>query len=139
VLIPRGTGTPTTDHFVAKSSRPEDAYEWRNYRLACQLMNSRKGAFDEILDPFDIVNGWFVLELSGLQVLPNPQLEETLQEQIRATIDRLRLNVKECVDARAQFYDAYLEAELSFSLLEVWSPFVALELRRQGRAPDMER
>lgn len=40
---------PTTDHFVCKSA-PEHgrhlAYEWTNYRLACSLMNSRKGQID---------------------------------------------------------------------------------------------
>src|SRR5437870_2757527 len=36
------TGGATVDHFAAKSRRPRLAYEWRNYRLVCSRMNSRK-------------------------------------------------------------------------------------------------
>ncbi len=58
--IPRGTGAPSTDHMIPKSTAWQHVYEWSNYRLACTLMNSRKGVSASVLDPFDVENGWFV-------------------------------------------------------------------------------
>lgn len=100
-------------------------------------MNSRKGDSLEVLDPFQIPNGWFILELLFLQVLPNPALSEARRGQIQATIDRLRLNDKTCVRIRASYYNEYLGGQLSFPQLEKWSPFVAMELKRQGRVPEL--
>lgn len=138
IWIPPGTGARSADHFVAKSSHPELAYEWSNYRLVTQLMNSRKGAFQEVLDPFEIPNGWFVLELLFLQVLPNPELGETIRAKVQTTIDRLRLNDTECLSARASYYDDYLSGDVSFRFLEKRCPFVAIELKRQGRVPELK-
>ena len=49
---------------LPKSTRWRDVYEWLNYRLACSRMNSRKGVMPNILDPFEVENEWFVLELT---------------------------------------------------------------------------
>ncbi|WP_437767795.1 hypothetical protein WMF27_17135 [Sorangium sp. So ce281] len=69
VLVPRGTGARSVDHVAPKSKRRELAYEWSNYRFVCSLMNARKRDFDDVLDPMEIPDGWFVLEMSFLQVL----------------------------------------------------------------------
>jgi hypothetical protein len=138
VRIPPGTGARSTDHLVPRKKRRELAYEWTNFRLACSLMNARKGVFEDVLDPFEVEDGWFVLELSSLEVLPRSDLSPNRCELVRQTIDRLRLNDPECVAARAEHYDAYLrhlkdpEAGMTFDLLRRWSPFVVKELIRQG-------
>lgn len=132
VQIPRGTGARSVDHHAPKRRYPKLAYEWSNYRLVCSLMNSRKREFEDILDPFLIENGWFILDLSGLQVLPNPTLDEETRGRVQATIDRLRLNDRECRAARESDYDEFARGRLPFDFLEVRSPFVAMELRRQG-------
>lgn len=131
IRIPFGVGSRSTDHFVAKSREVALTYEWSNYRLACSLMNARKGSFTDILDPFEIQDGWFVLELSALQVLPSPDLPENLQQAVQATIDRLDLNDDECLKARGEAFDNFLQHGSPRSL-EKQSPFLARELRRQG-------
>ncbi len=135
VHIPPGTGARSVDHHAPKKSNPDLAYEWSNYRLVCSLMNARKREFEDVLDPFTIEDGWFILDLSGLQVLPNPGLDEATRQSVQATIDRLKLNDKECRDARANYYDDFATSRLPFDLLEEKSPFVAMELRRQGQVP----
>jgi hypothetical protein len=95
-------------------------------------MNSRKREFEDVLDPFEIEDGWFILEPSFLQVLPNPDLDDEGRARVQATIDRLKLNDEECLEARAGFYREYIAGRMTFALLEKWSPFVAAELRRQG-------
>jgi hypothetical protein len=137
VRIPSGVGARSVDHIVAKSRRPDLAYEWSNFRLVCSLMNARKGVFEDVLDPFEVEDGWFTLELSSLEVLPSPELSPSLKARVESTIDRLKLNDAECVAARAEHYDAYLEhlrepeIGLPFGQLQRWSPFVAMELIRQ--------
>ncbi len=132
IYINKATGGRSVDHFVAKSSDPALAYEWANFRLACSLVNSRKGAFDDALDPFEVENDWFVLEFSFLQVYPNPELPAGLRQQIQDTIDRLRLDGQECRDARAEFFNDYIKGHIDFEYLERMCPFVALEVQRQG-------
>lgn len=52
--IPCVTGAATVDHFIPKSIAPQFAYEWKNYRLASSKMNSRKGDYQDVLDPFGL-------------------------------------------------------------------------------------
>ncbi len=132
IYIDRVTGGRTVDHFIAKSSAPAVAYEWSNYRLACALVNTRKGVFADVLDPFEIADGWFILEFSFLQIYPSPDLEEALRQEVQKTIDRLRLDENEFRDARAAYYVDYASGHIDFAYLERKCPFVAKEMRRQG-------
>ncbi len=132
IYIDRATGARSVEHFVAKSSDPLLAYEWSNYRLACSLVNSRKGAFADVLDPFEIEDGWFVLEFSFLQILPDPSLDPELRTRVQETIVRLGLHTKECRDARAEYFDDYVLGHIDFHYLERKSPFVAKEMKRQA-------
>lgn len=138
LYITRGTGARSVDHMVAKSAAWEQAYEWTNYRLACSLMNSRKGAATTVLDPFDVEDGWFVLELVEFQVMPGNGLDGAVVEDVQGTIDRLCLNDDECRGAREEYADAYWSRDVSFDYLGRHAPFLAMELRRQNRlrAPD---
>ena len=132
IYIDKATGARSVDHFIAKSADPQLTYEWSNYRLACSLVTSRKGVFDDVLDPFEIEDGWFVLEFSFLQVYPNPDLDPISQRRAQDTIDRLGLSSKECCDARAEYFDDYIAEDITFSYLERRCPFVAKEMKRQA-------
>jgi 5-methylcytosine-specific restriction endonuclease McrA len=74
IFFERVTGGGSVDHFIAKSRRADLAYEWSNYRLASSRMNSRKREYDDVLDPFEVKNGWFQLEPVSGRIYPNPQL-----------------------------------------------------------------
>lgn len=134
IYIPRAVGSRSVDHFLPKSKHPKLAFEWSNFRLVCSLMNSRKGTFEDVLDPFQVEDGWFILELSSLEVLPAPDLAPDLQSRVVATIERLRLNDAECRQARAEHYDQYFdpEVEVTWAGLCKFNPFLARELLRQG-------
>jgi hypothetical protein len=130
--IPRGTGALSVDHLLPKSKRRELAYEWRNYRLACVRMNARKNDLEDVLDPFEVRDGWFALELSTLEVIPGDGLPEALRAQVQKTIDRLDLNDDEFVRAREGYYMAWRDGDLQFRYLRKHFPFLAKELLRQG-------
>jgi hypothetical protein len=132
IEIPEVTGARTVDHFVAKSGALRVAYEWDNYRLACQLMNSRKRDFEDVLDPFEIESETFYLNFSDGHVYPNPALEAGRLGQAQATVERLKLNGPECVRARLGHFELCWQGEISLSYLQRISPFVHREALRQG-------
>ena len=101
--IPRGVGAPSVDHMVPKSMRWDQVYEWTNYRLACALMNARKSDVGQVLDPVDVQNGWFALELYEFQVVPGVRLPRGVEAKVTNTISRLRLNDSQCREARREY------------------------------------
>lgn len=133
VYIERVTGSPSVDHWIPKSRDPHAAYEWSNFRLACSIMNSRKGTTTAILDPFEIEDGWFELELVGFEVLACPTLDSQLCVRVENTIDEFNLNCHECRTLRREYVRAYEDADINYARLRQRAPFVARELRRQGR------
>lgn len=130
---------PTVDHFVAiTSTYPREAYEWRNYRLACSLMNSRKREFPDVLDPFQVEDGWFVLNLGTFKVEPAVGLAPEVEARVRQTITRLGLDSREYRNLCGRYFDAYWKPKdparpIPLWFLEQQAPFLAREMRRQGR------
>ena len=133
LYIPRGTGARSVDHMVPKSKEWDQVYEWHNYRLACSLMNARKGDAASVLDPFEVEDGWFVLELVAFQVLPADDLDDPTAVAVEDTIKRLGLNDGECCDAREEHAEDYWCGEVTIDYVTRHAPFVASELRRQNR------
>ena len=133
IRIHRLTGAPSVDHAIPKSMRWDQVYEWSNYRLACSRMNTRKGAAADVLDPFEIEEGWFALELVGFQVLPGDGLSDEVTGAVANTIERLRLNDFACCGVREEYAERYWNGGISFRHLMQHAPFVARELQRQHR------
>lgn len=128
----RITGAGSVDHFAAKSRYVSQAYEWTNYRLACSRMNSRKNVYDDVLDPFEVENGWFHLELITGHIYPNPELEPEVTASVTDTIKRLKLDDEGCQEVRARHYSQYVQGDISANFLKHYSPFVWHEANRQG-------
>ena len=136
--IHRITGAVSVDHMAPKSRRWDRVYEWSNYRLASSRMNARKNNFEDIIDPFEIQDGWFQLEDFGFGIRANPNLQQQdLIGRINETINRLKLNDEYHRTQRELDIEEYLIGKKGSTVplwkLEQESPFVALELRRQGR------
>lgn len=130
--IPPAQGTPTIDHFIPKSIVPGQAYEWSNYRLSCQLLNSRKRELQDILDPFIIQPGWFVLHFPSLHVKPGLNLDVHTKQGVINTINRLKLNDEDsCIQSRESWLIPYCQGKYPFSFLKEKAPFIAYELERQ--------
>lgn len=133
IYIERPVGGTAVEHFVAKSvAALELAYEWSNYRLACDAVNCFKGVFADVLDPFELRPGMFQLELITGVVFPDPDLDPVEQRWVNGTIDRLRLDSPECREMRARHYRHFLHGDWSPQVLHDYSPFVWTEARRQG-------
>lgn len=129
------TGAGSVDHMLPKSVEWRTVYEWSNYRLACSKMNSRKNAYQDVLDPFEVEDDWFQLELTGYQVVAAPGLSPEVTQRVASTIDRLRLNDHDCLMLREAYAADYLVGHISRDYLGRRAPFLARELERQGQSP----
>jgi hypothetical protein len=110
--IPYDTGCDTVEHFLSKKARPNQAYEWSNYRLVCGTLNGRKGEFDDVLDPFLVNNGDFVLRFPSLLVAPSTLISREDQTKVQTTINRLQLALASVVLITTQFEDTPYEVTL---------------------------
>jgi hypothetical protein len=126
--IEPATGTPTTDHMIPKSRDWERVYEWTNYRLASHLMNSLKSDLIDFLDPIDIRDDWFGLDIIEFQVYSRQAIPA---RSLNATQNTLWcLNQRECCQLRREYVENYWDGHIDFDYLTRRSPFVARELHR---------
>lgn len=148
-ISPPPTGFRSVEHYKSKTKYPQLAYEWSNYRLVCGTLNGCKGDHEDVLDPFEIQTGWFVLQFPSLLVVPGEELSAYRKKQVKKTIDRLKLNDETvCLSGRWVWLEEYLRIRseaaetVAFSYLERRAPFLATELDRQslrGQAPKIFR
>lgn len=132
VFFERVTGSGSVDHFIAKSANAGLAYEWSNYRLACSTMNSRKREYADVLDPFELTERMFRLDLVTGHIYPNPNLDQTTRDAVKETIQRLGLDDALCRELRTDWYQYHLRGDISSTYLEQKSPFVWYEAKLQG-------
>jgi hypothetical protein len=93
-------------------------------------MNSRKREHQDVLDPFTLQHGWFLLDFPSLQVRPNPGLSQADRERVCRTIARLKLNDYKAIDERKAWLEAF-KAGAGLGFLRKRAPFLAHELERQ--------
>jgi len=132
IYIERVTGGGSVDHMLPKSRAWQDVYEWQNYRLACTLMNARKNHYQDVLDPFEVEEGWFRLELTGYQVIPGIDLDPAIKARVLATIERLNLNDRDCLKVREDYATAFSDGDISLDYLRRRAPFLAREIEVEG-------
>ena len=130
----------TVDHFRPKVRHPHLAYEWDNYRLSSPRTNQFKGKREDVLDPFEIGDGWFVLDFPSCLIRVRDGLEDALADAVTCTIDALRLNDDDyLVQRRFDLVHAFAEGCISQAYIRRMNPFVFDEITRQGLWPDVER
>ena len=122
----------SVDHFIPKSVPPQQAYEWDNYRLCRARLNNRKGNHLDVLDPFVVQPGWFVLDFRTFLLHPSSSLSDDDKGLVTATIQRLKLNDDhDYVNERIGAIRSYCLGEASFSQLCTKFPFISSEMSRQ--------
>ena len=123
----------TVDHYKPKAIFPHLAYEWNNYRLARQKINARKGDSTDIIDPFKVRPGWFVLDMPSCLIRPGSGLDLTTSERIIMTIDILQLNDDDrLVQERCDLLTHLADGDVTMNYLDKQYPFLSSEVRRQG-------
>jgi hypothetical protein len=103
-------------------------------------VNSSKGNQIHILDPFDIENDWFYIDIPTCLLRPNPDLGKDLRARIKGTINSLRLNQDDnYVQERCNILIEYACGDISKNFLQRRYPFLAKEIDRQGLAQEALR
>lgn len=124
---------PTVDHYLSKDKAPHLAYEWSNYRLCNPKMNGYKDNYEDVIDPFHIKDGWFIIDFSTFLIDSSDELPDYTKKAIQDTITRLKLNDDDSlVQSRAYTTREYAKGEISFDYLKRHYPFLAFELERQN-------
>lgn len=131
LYLEHATGNPSVDHMLPKSRQWDLVYEWMNYRLCAASLNARKKDMIGLIDPFECQRGWFALELVAFQVTLGPGAPASHSAALEATLELV--NVPECCKAREEYVTNYDKGHIHLKYLEHRAPFVAEELRRQGR------
>lgn len=127
----------SVDHFRPKTNYPGLTYEWSNYRLASGRVNSTKGNQEGIIDPFEVGDDWFHLDIPSCLLKPNPGLSRDLQTRIRSTINSLRLNDNDYyVQERCNILIAFAQSEIALNFVKRRYPFLAKEIERQDLLPE---
>lgn len=119
------------DHYISwkncKATNPELAYEWSNFRFIDPALNSKKGTRDDqLLDPFEVQDDWFEVEIPSLVLRMTDRIPAALRDRARFTVDRLDLQQgRKAVTLRWEWYEKHRARGLPLDLLAHDAPLVA--------------
>lgn len=125
----------TVDHFVSFDEDPNKAYDWSNYRYASGWINSSKQNLraEQLIDPFDVQDGWFEVLLPSLQLVVSESIPEEKRDLAAFAIKRLHLRDDERVmKQRREWYRMYQDGELTLDGLRKKAPLIALAIKPTG-------
>nr|WP_226590809.1 hypothetical protein [Microseira wollei] len=112
----------TVDHYLCCENYRHLAYEWNNYPYASAWINSSKGTLDDqILDPFQVGEDWFEIILPSLQLVLTDKVPPEQRQRAEFTLQR----------QRQQWYQLYLDGNLTLEGLEKNAPLIARAVRKQ--------
>ncbi len=119
------------DHFLPKSKYPQHAFKWNNYRLTSSRINSRKSDKMGILDPFDVPDGAFRIQLdTGVVSVRESAFTDVEQlAQAHAALKILPMGAVSRMHMR--WLDSFIQGNISPSFLRKVDPFLYAELLKQ--------
>ncbi len=122
------------DHFVSVDEDRSKAYRWDNLRYSAGWFNSSKQGLrsSQMLDPFEVGDDWFELELPSLRLKLTAACPEAIRPRAETMLTRLRLRDGEQVmRSRRAFYEQYLSGRASLAYLDDYAPLIARAIRKQ--------
>lgn len=124
-----------TEHYVPvatlkETGQDDRAYDWDNLRYADGWINQKK-LTAKVLDPFDVEDGWFEINLPSMQLLPTNNIPLDNRELAAFTLKRLGLRDHEViVRFRKEWFDMYRKGKLTIDGLKDVAPLIALAVER---------
>lgn len=131
-ILPSDPNYTSVDHFIPKSIDAKLAYEWSNYRLCRARLNANKDNNLDVIDPFYVQNGWFIMDFTSFLILPNAVLTSFQFSRVEKSINILGLNDNDFVEQRFDVIYKYSIDAISMNELISSYPFIALEMQRQN-------
>jgi len=128
---PTNPNYTSVDHFIPKAVSPALAYEWSNYRLCRARLNANKDSNLDIVDPFHVQNGWFIIDFTSFLIIPNSNIQNITRTRVVQSIDILGLNDNDMLEQRLDVIYKYSIDEINMNELLTTYPFIAAEIMRQ--------
>ena len=131
----------TVDHFISwdeckRLGNEVLAYEWENYRFASGWINSSKRNLtaDQVLDPFEVKDGWFEILLPSLQMQVSNTIPPAIRDKAEQLLERLHLRDDErVIRQREAWYELYRDGDLTLAGLEKKAPMIARAVEKRGK------
>ena len=123
----------TVDHFVSWHEDRSLAYEWGNYRYCAGWINSSKknALAADLLDPFEVEEGWFEIHLPSLQLRVSDTVPNRFRERAEHVLMRLHLrNDERVMRQRSEWYSLYRNGDITLKGLETKAPLIAAAIAR---------
>lgn len=126
----------TVDHFISCDEDRAQAYEWSNYRFAAQWVNSskRKASSLSVLDPFEVQDGWFEIQLPSLQLVLTDVVPNDCRERAEVTLKLLHLRDDERVLSQRRHWYAEYQRNQDLEVLRVHAPLIARAVEKAQQA-----
>lgn len=113
------------DHYRSKKNHRNLTYEWTNYRYISGTVNSSKrNRDDQVLDPFEVQQGWFVVGLPDMQLRRTDAVPQPLRAKADFTITKLKLNSRKHRRTRLRHYQRHKDGIMPIELLRVMNPLL---------------
>jgi hypothetical protein len=125
----------TVDHFASVNENKALAYEWKNYRYIEGWINSSKSKRNhaEILDPFEVKDGWFEISLPSLQLSLTDAVPDAFRQRAENTLKWLHLRDDERImRTRREWYRMYQDKELLLDGLRKKAPLIAAAVEKKA-------
>lgn len=124
----------TVDHHRAWKTHPELAYEWDNYRYVSEWINKSKQKLgEELLDPYEVGEGWFEISLPDLQMKATDKVPPELRPRAEVTLDRLHLRHDErFLRCRRSWLEMFEAGKITLEGLADVAPLLAEAVRRRA-------
>lgn len=126
----------TVDHFVSLNEDKSRAYEWENYRYCSGWINSSKQSLKaaELIDPFEVKDGWFEIILPSLQLIVSDDIPDKYRTRAEFVLKRLHLRDDErVIRQRREWYRMYQEQELNLDGLRKKAPLIARAVESENK------
>jgi hypothetical protein len=127
----------TVDDFVSVSEDRRLAYAWSNYRYCAGWLNAAKQNLrsKELLDPFEIEDGWFEILLPSLQLVMTDAVPKRQRARAETMLRRLHLsNDERVIRQRREWLRMYEDRELSLEGPARKAPLIALAVAKREQA-----
>jgi hypothetical protein len=124
----------TVDHFVSVHANKALAYDWSNYRYVEGWINSSKNNDAEILDPFEVQDGWFEIVLPSLQLVVSDSIPVAYKQRAEHTLERLHLRDDERIMRQRRSWYALYQGGLPIERLREKAPLIAAAIDKQNAA-----
>lgn len=109
------------------------AYEWTNFRYACEWFNKAKGSAD-VPDPHVVEDDWFQLLLPSLELVATDRVPPSERARVENVLRWLGRDDRALATRRA-YWRAWLDGEITLSALYRWAPLLADAIARH---PELE-